>query len=485
MYLNKRPFGKSRKYGFIPALLVTLGGAQQVTCMQKNHKNINACALLKTFNQYELIKKPSPIKQLLQADKTGDWALAKQVLSKCVLGICSTDNKHSTKERISYLNSLIGTFLKRNTTLLHWACRLGDLQTAQSLVRLGANLEAQGWPLQRQPHYVEEWRVQRRPLYVASENGHDKIVALLLEMGAQINYTNTKASSPLHIASIKEHLGVIRALKEAHFDFEIKDEYGHTALHLACKMGKFKSADLLLALGANKNAREQNRRTPLFLACMENKPEIVKLLVMEHADPNIPDFLNERPLDYICRVGNFEIALILIEGNAPLTSGTLNEAPLHIACRNGHLKIVEELLAKGANPNTEGPDGAPLYIACLLNNLAMIKILVESGAKLSPKRYGETPLSIVCLKQQYAIAEYLVLRGAGEGVRFSSESDERKRDAPIDLLDSRPQRQTLQRLNTGAKISVLKKIPQSNTDKNTLPQEIIGQICSYFARPVV
>lgn len=39
------------------------------------------------------------------------------------------------------------------------------------------------------------------PLFIASQNGHDNIVKMLLQSGADVNITRTDGASPLWIAS--------------------------------------------------------------------------------------------------------------------------------------------------------------------------------------------------------------------------------------------------------------------------------------------
>ena len=54
------------------------------------------------------------------------------------------------------------------------------------------------------------------PLVIASENGHDKVVSLLLEAGADKDkWSTTYGATPLFIASFKGHDKVVSLLLEA------------------------------------------------------------------------------------------------------------------------------------------------------------------------------------------------------------------------------------------------------------------------------
>jgi ankyrin repeat protein len=53
---------------------------------------------------------------------------------------------------------------------------------------------------------------------------------------------------------------------------------GESALHLAAAWGRIEAAQVLLASGANKSARDQKGRTPLDRAAENNFDEIVAAL---------------------------------------------------------------------------------------------------------------------------------------------------------------------------------------------------------------
>jgi ankyrin repeat protein len=50
------------------------------------------------------------------------------------------------------------------------------------------------------------------PLFIACQNGHDKIVKILLTHGANINKSTDNGCSPLQIARYKNHIDVVEEL---------------------------------------------------------------------------------------------------------------------------------------------------------------------------------------------------------------------------------------------------------------------------------
>lgn len=103
---------------------------------------------------------------------------------------------------------------------------------------------------------------------------------------------------------------------------------GFTPLHLAAFFGRLGAVELLLASGAEVDARGRGwmTGTSLHSAASANHTEVAALLLDAGADPD-----------------------------ARQTHGW---TPLHAAARNGNLALIELLLARGADPSATNDDGA-------------------------------------------------------------------------------------------------------------------------------
>ena len=66
--------------------------------------------------------------------------------------------------------------------------------------------------------------------------------------------------------------------------------------------------ELLIAHGADPNARDDFGQTPLHAAAFEGELRAVKLLLQAGADPSIQDMSSETPLDQAVARGHTEIA---------------------------------------------------------------------------------------------------------------------------------------------------------------------------------
>lgn len=87
--------------------------------------------------------------------------------------------------------------------------------------------------------------------------------------------------------------------------------HGTTPLHwVAYTSGRQQESiiELLIAHGADPNARDDSGQTPLHAAAFEGELQAVKLLLQAGADPSIQDMTSETPLNQAVARGHTEIA---------------------------------------------------------------------------------------------------------------------------------------------------------------------------------
>ena len=84
-----------------------------------------------------------------------------------------------------------------------------------------------------------------------------------------------------------------------------------TALHYGAEKGHKKVVELLLAKGANTDARDALSTTPLHGAVEKGHKEVVELLIANGADANAKDYKGRTPLWYAKRKGYTEIVELL------------------------------------------------------------------------------------------------------------------------------------------------------------------------------
>jgi hypothetical protein len=104
------------------------------------------------------------------------------------------------------------------------AASKGDIDTAQTLIKNGADIEKKD-------------RSGYTPLFIAVCDGQASMAKFLIEKGANVNTRNGEGMTPLHYAAL--HLtpetsnNVIKILLDNGADASIKDNYGNTPLKYA------------------------------------------------------------------------------------------------------------------------------------------------------------------------------------------------------------------------------------------------------------
>jgi len=245
--------------------------------------------------------------------------------------------------------SAVNTTEADGTTLLHWAARGDDVDTARLLIAAGATAGAAN-------------RYGVTPLSLAAGNASADLVDVLLKAGA-----DAKAA--------------------------IKD--GETVLMAAARTGNPRAVQLLIEHGASVDAQEERLgETALMWAVAENHPEAAKILIAHGADVNkrTPElkYAKDRfglegvltilphgrwtPLMYAARQGSLEAARVLVDAGADKDARDPDlSTPAIIATINGHYDVAGMLVERGADPNLSDTSGmAVLYGAVDMNMPAEI-----------------------------------------------------------------------------------------------------------------
>ena len=115
-------------------------------------------------------------------------------------------------------------------------------------------------------------------LIIAVYNGHEKIVQLLLENGADANAKEVDDEPALIMAAKKGYSGVVRLLLVAGANIEAKDMYGETALLLGARYGHEDVIQLLLEKRADTDATNHYGLTALKIAERYKHEALVRLL---------------------------------------------------------------------------------------------------------------------------------------------------------------------------------------------------------------
>ena len=223
--------------------------------------------------------------------------------------------------------------------------------------------------------------VQANGLCDAVRAGDKAKVEKLLSKGANIDEKDAYHLTPLHWAIIESQTGIAEYLIEKDANVSVKDGKNMTPLHWAVIEDKKEFAKLLIGELGEINLKDNSGKTPSHSAVDEG--EIVKLLIANGADTNAKANNDWTPL---FRVTNRKMASLLVAAGANVNAKSRSgDTPLHSAAR-GAKEVVEFLIAKGADVNAKNKDGEiPLYSAIDNYDQEIAELLIAKSTEVNTK----------------------------------------------------------------------------------------------------
>jgi ankyrin repeat protein len=236
---------------------------------------------------------------------------------------------------------------------------------------------------------------------------------LLLTTIAAVLLATTAFAGPIHDAAKIGDLAGVQAELDKGVDVGAKDEFGRTPLYLAAENGRKQVAELLIAKGADVNAK--NGFTPLHRAAYQGHKEIAELLIANGADVNAKDDDGRTPLHYAAKYATKEVVELLIPNGADVNAkDRFGFTPLREAAWYGHKEIAELLLDKGADVDAKDNNGGwiPLHYAAQKGHKEIAELLISKGADVNARGDdGETPLDLAITRKHTEAAALLRKHG--------------------------------------------------------------------------
>lgn len=388
-------------------------------------------------------------------------------------------------------------FNSSGDTPLHIAARNDLVAVAQVLVNAGANAkqgkkdDPKALPLDDAVNFgkvtmaefltrnggyapgntVNGWTLLHR----AAEKGNARIVAALIEGGADANEKTDNGSTPLLVAVSRRQAEVAEKLldfptvaggmNEFHSQTDSKQR---NAFQLAIEKGQATVVAKMLKLGVNINGADADGVTPLVHAIEQGNVALVKTLVSHGADLNRAHSNRGTPLFIACQTPEItdektraQIVDILLrhgadpEIGAPVTNAT----PLHaLLSTPGGEAAARKILQHPLGLSSRDMDGmAPIFYA--LKKPEVLEDMIRAGADINI-RHGQdarTPLIQAVHDEAGPAVQLLIDRGANlravdaHGVSALGYARAKKNDYLVGLLEDALAKQDMPPPNAGPK----------------------------------
>jgi ankyrin repeat domain-containing protein 50 len=186
-------------------------------------------------------------------------------------------------------------------------------------------------------------------LQAASWGGHEKVVQILMNAGADVHAQGGYYGNALQAASRGGHEKVIQILMAAGADVHVQGgKYGN-ALQAASRGGHEKVVQMLIDAGADVNAQGGRFGNALQAASWKCDEKMVQILIDAGADVHAQGGYYGNALQAVSVRGHEKVMQMLMNAGADVhAQGGYYGNALQAASEKGHEKVVQTLIDAGA-----------------------------------------------------------------------------------------------------------------------------------------
>ncbi|SCO78262.1 uncharacterized protein FRV6_02475 [Fusarium oxysporum] len=229
---------------------------------------------------------------------------------------------------------------------LGYAVQQGEAEIVDMLLAAGASPDGD-------PEETLDFHSLKPPLIIAVQEGNEILVTRLIKAGANVNQYFSqygRSVTPLYVASMNGHLRIMQQLLDAGAAVDGKAGYLGTPLLAAVSEGQVEAMNMLLDAGADVQARSAVSKYPALVIALDTEhPEVVDHLINAGANVN----------------------------NSAQYYGSVLQA----AAYKGYRDVTEKLLDVGADPAMEGGHyGLAIVAAAAKKHVVVVKMFIDRDA---------------------------------------------------------------------------------------------------------
>ena len=283
----------------------------------------------------------------------------------------------------------------------------------------------------------------RTPLMYSAWRGDEAVMSLFLQSGADIKLCDLSGNNALQEAVQKSRDGTSRLLLDAGIEPDARNSInGYTSLHIAAKYEDITLINILLSHGADPTKQNYLGKSPIQLAASRGHEKSTQLLLDAVAKVHPPEhfativekegivvkrLMGYAKLDELDPQGRSALMLacedtwrhgvrLLEHGADTRITDVQGRTCLHHAAAIGSCMTINLLLSEGLDPNSADKDGwTSLHWAAKGGKTANMELLLEGGADPLLKTKDEWTLSKIALYHDRAsVVAYLQDEGASE-----------------------------------------------------------------------
>ncbi|TRX91008.1 hypothetical protein FHL15_008213 [Xylaria flabelliformis] len=260
-------------------------------------------------------------------------------------------------------------------------------------------------------------------LFWGAKAGHSRVVATLLEAGANPDYHAVETQTALTISAAHGHIEcVVQLLEKGRCNLNVKGKNGRTALSFAAGNGHHDIVKHLLSQdGCNADEGDNSGCTPLIWVAVGGHVPIVSTLAKHPGvDINHRDRTGRTVVVWAAIDGMEDVLkhLLKLRGVDANLQDNKGRTPLSWAAGNGHAGAARILLRSNkVEMDKADHDGRnPISWACGHGHEAALRVLLKYGCKGFDESDvdGWTPLAWAVHRDAPGVAEALIAAGVND-----------------------------------------------------------------------